>query len=167
MPIDVLRISEATQAGVSPICASCVHYWEGYDLAKRKGQPAMHPAQCASQLPCHGPFSGGSFPQYRGHLPEIAFATFCFICGEASAAVVRDGRRDIGVCEDHLKVLHSARAKGTLGVPTVAMIVVDATGKAALATDYAPTLKPRGLAEGMRQAGDWLLYKRRVMGLPT
>ena len=99
-PQDV--ITEVRQ-GVSPVCATCKHYWSG----RERGLPRP---QCTTVLPCGSPIAGDTFSQYKG--PITDFEQFCFVCSrEANFAVkVREEKRMIGICRDHVVLLSRIEA---------------------------------------------------------
>lgn len=91
MPISANQIFHVvTKEKVSPICASCSHFWE----ARQKGAPT-----CGQE--CSGPINGNDFPMYKG--PMTTFETHCFACfRKADFAVRNPGKKIIGVCKEHL-----------------------------------------------------------------
>lgn len=52
---------------------------------------------------CGGPFSGRSFPRYKGILTRSTIAMHCFRCGDtAEEAIVAGDKGLVGVCKKHL-----------------------------------------------------------------
>lgn len=92
------EVRKATADGLSIVCATCRWYWK----ARQSG---IEGHQCAAQKPCHGPISGGVFPEYDG--PITDFANLCFVCGKRSryGIAVKGNIRVIGVCDAHLHLM--------------------------------------------------------------
>jgi len=102
MPLDPLMLQQViVQERVSPVCATCVHFWTARDQkAPNCGQD------------CGGPIAGNDFPMYSG--PMTQFDRFCFACpSPADYAVKSPGtKRPIGLCKVHLGHLDRLVAEG-------------------------------------------------------
>lgn len=81
------------------MCATCKRYWEG----RERGLPRP---QCTSLEACGSPIAGDTFSQYDG--PMSDFTGWCFMCARNSdyAVKVREERRLIGVCREHVRALN-------------------------------------------------------------
>jgi hypothetical protein len=102
MPLNVLKIAEAVQGGLSPVCATCRKYW----MARERGVPGD---RCLSRDNCAGPAGGDDFHEYEG--PMSDFSRWCFACGEEAAfgVQVHARVRTIGVCKNHVRMLAEIR----------------------------------------------------------
>ena len=93
MTFNIDKMKLAVADGLSPVCASCRHYWRARD----EGLPEP---QCASPSPCGSPIAGLSFPHYDGPMKN-ALAMWCFMCGgPADLVLIVEGawERSIGIC---------------------------------------------------------------------
>lgn len=127
------------QDGLSAVCATCEHYWEGRD----KKLPGF---QCASPGPCGGPIAGNDFPHYKG--PYGNLEQLCFVCGATPKLAVRArGKlRTVGICEKHLPMLKKQAPQGQPEAPPPQ--VLSSSGEVRL--DEAPP-KP-GLFQAIMEA---------------
>ena len=91
------RIRVAVANGVSPVCATCKHYWQG----RAQGLPG---SQCTAKSMCASPLANDTYSCYDGPIRDGHFAQWCFRCGADSDYAIRvnSRRRVIGVCKDHL-----------------------------------------------------------------
>jgi hypothetical protein len=129
MSIDPVKVALAVQGGMSAVCATCQHHWEAQD----RGEDS-----CGKD--CGGPLAGKDFPAYLGPLPS--FERWCFRCGGDSIAVVRaGGRRDVGVCKDHIEWLGYSLASS----PGVAV----RTGGGLVAPEALILPRPKTLAQAI------------------
>lgn len=88
-------VRQAVATGVSWVCAHCIKFWAGVDLDL---------GRCAGQQ-CGGPMVGRAFEEYEG--PPLNWAD-CFVCGGyALFQVAPRGRRNLGVCRQHLEMVES------------------------------------------------------------
>lgn len=87
------RAKELLRLGYAFPCAFC----ERLHVFRGKKAPSCEMESCG------GPFSGRSFPDYKGPLTRSTLATHCFMCGDdvKEAIVAKDGGY-IGVCDKHL-----------------------------------------------------------------
>lgn len=99
MPLDLAKVGVAVQKGLSVVCASCSLYWEARD----KGVPEP---KCMAKDGCGSPLKGDDFHEYSG--PITDFSRWCFVCGADALHGVRarEQQRVVGVCTDHLRMLH-------------------------------------------------------------
>ena len=102
MPLNVLKVAQAVQGGLSPVCATCSKYW----AARERGVPGD---RCLAQNNCSGPAGGDDFHEYNG--PITDFSRWCFACGDDSAfgVQVHNRLRTIGVCKNHVRMLAEIR----------------------------------------------------------
>lgn len=91
MPLNPAKVALAVQGGYSIYCATCTKYWDYKD----KGA-----SNCGAKDGCKGPLFGGSFHEYDGPITE--HARQCFACGQASRYILTGGKRDFGVCSNHV-----------------------------------------------------------------
>lgn len=142
--VPALKVAEAVAGGLSPLCATCEHYWEGRDrnpdlpLCKMAGldsNPGGKPL-------CGGPLKGMSFPRYKGPMGEEMIQSVCFMTGDQAAYGVRlgssAGARLLGISAGRLpafadQVMRSGseRLKGRVQI-------IDRNGEARLAIEFAP-----------------------------
>lgn len=103
--MDLVKVGQAVQGGLSIVCATCNKYWEGRE--KQLPEP-----MCAVKKPCGSPFASLTFPEYDG--PMTNFTRFCFVCGaKATKGVkVRDEARVIGMCETHVGMIGKVEPVG-------------------------------------------------------
>jgi hypothetical protein len=107
-----LDMQAAVASGLSVVCSTCKRYWEGKERGLRT---------CTAQDGCGSPLVGDTFHEYDG--PITDFLRFCFVCGtKAEKAIrLRDHRRLIGVCSEHVKWVASPVGRDELatgkGVP--------------------------------------------------
>lgn len=99
MTFDIEKMKLAVAGGLSPVCASCQHYW-------RARSEKLPEPQCLSAGSCGSPIAGLTFPFYDGPM-KGALDRWCFMCGSpASLQLVVEGLfdRPIGICgEDILR----------------------------------------------------------------
>lgn len=92
--------------GYSFVCAHCVKLWK----AKESSFDG-----CGSFLingsECGGPLVGKVFPYYEGELKGY-LVKFCFVCGEEPDAVLEVNNGFLGVCDEHINVLHDFSKPG-------------------------------------------------------
>lgn len=136
----VLRITEAVSSGVSPICATCDHYWEARD--RQRG------SACGPHGSCGGPISGRLFPKYKGLMAREILARVCFMTGDGSDYGVRIVGESgmVGISKERLPELAHQCARHT--PPGVRVLIVDGLGRARLISAFASTPgKPETLGQ--------------------
>lgn len=105
MTFDIDKMKVAVADGVSPVCASCLHYWR----ARYEGLPNH---SCVSPGPCGSPIAGYGFPHYDGPM-KGALDRWCFMCGSPSdLVVVVEGEleKPVGICLMHALVARDLEA---------------------------------------------------------
>jgi len=91
----------AAREGVFFPCAHCEKYWAGVDLKL---------GRCAG-MDCGSPIVGKAFEEYSGPLLKW---DDCFICGgTAKFEIFTPGRRPVGICQEHLKLIEDIRGGQT------------------------------------------------------
>ena len=110
MPLNVLNVSVAQARGVSAVCSRCVHYHEARD-AGIEGDACTRAGLCGS------PLVGDCFSHYEGPITDMR--SLCFVCGGPPKYGIRSGNliRQIGVCEAHIGIVHTHRARGRENIP--------------------------------------------------
>ena len=113
-------VQSAVAQGVSIVCATCDHFWEG--VGRNLGR-------CTAPGPCGSPIAGDVFTHYQG--PITDFTRYCFVCGEQPAKVLKVENliRLIGVCEKHRSYLRDLVPASSLVRPIEVLTVDD--GKSA------------------------------------
>lgn len=108
-------VQAAIAQGVSIVCATCNHFWEGVE---------RNAPQCTAPSPCGSPIVGDVFSHYKG--PITDFTRFCFVCGAPPAKTLKVENlvRLIGVCEKHREYLRNLRATAP-GVRPIQVNTID------------------------------------------
>lgn len=98
MPLDPHLVEAAVKSGLSSVCATCSKYWAG----REKGLPEP---RCTAATKCGSPLAGDDFHEYDGPMRELD--RWCFVCAQPSkyGLKVRDGKRLVGVCAEHVRLL--------------------------------------------------------------
>jgi len=91
--IDPVTLQAEIDSGVSAICATCEHHWEG----KAKGLGSCGDATCL------GPSRAGTHPNYKGPMSRDKFPAFCIRClnPKISFQVVIGAVPAFGLCHYH------------------------------------------------------------------
>lgn len=93
--VNAFEVTDAVKSGLSLVCATCRHYWDG----RRSG------ALNCGKLDCCGPFGGGAFQDYSGPISD--FERQCFVCGNPEVCGVfklNGETRKFGICGRHLEM---------------------------------------------------------------
>lgn len=95
--------------GVSPVCATCRHYWKARD----KGVPGT---ACIGPERCGSPMAGDIFYGYDGPFSREHLAAHCFVCNHpADHGLAVEGKKGvIGVCGKHMQLVIMREALGPL-----------------------------------------------------
>lgn len=96
------KVGLAVQGGLSIVCATCKHYWQG----RERNLPGV---RCTSTSKCGSPLVGDDFHDYNGPISD--FTQWCFMCGTAASYAVRANKSErlFGVCKEHALYLHEMR----------------------------------------------------------
>ena len=124
-----MKVAEEVRSGLSPICATCEHFW----TAKDKEAP-----DCGHGATCGGPIKGRMFPDYKGQLPREHMARICFMSGDKATHGVKvvgvPGM--VGITRRLIPTLAQLLAKR--GDPSHKVILVNGKGEACLALNFLP-----------------------------
>jgi hypothetical protein len=134
MPLNVVKVAQAVQGGLSTVCATCTKYWEGRDL----GLPGD---RCTAKSPCGSPLAGGDFHEYVG--PMTSFDQFCFVCGEDVVALInkRGSVRRFGLCAKHKQMVANLKPVN-MARPFEQPLVVNGDGQVRALDKLLPPRKP-------------------------
>lgn len=142
MPLDPHLVEAAIKSGLSAVCSTCRKYWEG----REKGLPEP---RCTAVSKCGSPLAGDDFHEYDGPMTE--FDRWCFVCAKESkyGLKVRSGKRLIGVCDVHVRLL--ADLKPVDAAVLSGPILRSASGHSLRPEDVIPKRKP-SLAQAIADA---------------
>lgn len=142
MPLDPHLVEAAVKSGLSSVCATCTKYWAG----RERGLPEP---RCTAVSKCGSPLAGDDFHEYEGPIRE--FDRYCFVCAQPSkyGIKVRDGKRLVGVCDTHVRLLADLKPvdAAVMGGP----ILHSASGHSLRPEDVIPKRKP-SLAQAIADA---------------
>jgi hypothetical protein len=142
VPLDPFLVEAAVASGLSAVCSTCRKYWEG----RERGLPEP---RCTAVSKCGSPLAGDDFHEYEGPMRE--FDRWCFVCAKESkyALKMREGKRLIGVCDTHVRMLADLKPVDAtvMGGP----ILRSASGHSLLPEDVIPKRKP-SLAQAIADA---------------
>lgn len=134
MPLNVVKVAQAIQSGLSTVCATCSKYWEG----RERGLPGD---TCTAKSPCGSPLAGDDFHEYDG--PMAAFDQFCFVCGGDVVALInkRGSLRRFGLCAKHKQIVPNLKPVNMVR-PFEQALVVNGDGQVKLLDKLLPPRKP-------------------------
>jgi hypothetical protein len=144
----LVRVAQAVAEGVSPICATCKHFWQARDQRRE---------HCAHHRTCGGPIKGRMFPQYAGPMDEFRRVATCFMTGKDAAFGVRVvGQTSmVGIAAD--KVLTLAHLCRDHKPDNVTLTIVDNSGNERLIETFIPTPPEKTLANLIKAADEGLI----------
>ena len=146
----LLRVAAEVKAGLSPVCATCSHYWNGRD----NGAPGC------GRVGCGGPVTGGSFPKYKGPMDDFRLAATCFMSGRDASFGVRakgdvNGRM-LGIHETMIASL--AGMEGALPASPIILFAHD--GQARLLQEVAAGIQ--ATKDGQKTLGNLIKTNTRL-----